>query len=105
MSKEINLAGESSDALRIAAPALQRYTETTVADVWKRPDLSARDRSLVTISALIARNQPAALSSPLSRALDSGVKPGEISETITHLAFYSGWENATAAAEVAKKIF
>jgi 4-carboxymuconolactone decarboxylase len=95
----------NADAVRTVAPALERYTETILSDVWKRPDLSARDRSLVTVAALIARNQTTQLSSYLNRALDSGVKPSEISEVITHLAFYSGWGNAMAAAAVAKEVF
>jgi 4-carboxymuconolactone decarboxylase len=94
-----------ADALRTVAPALERYTETTLSEVWKRPGLSARDRSLVTVAALIARNQAAPLASYLNRALDEGVKAAELSEVITHLAFYSGWGNAMAAAAVAKGVF
>ena len=84
-------ANEDADAVRTVAPALERYTETTLSEVWKRPDLSARDRSLVTVAALIARNQAAQLSPYLNRAFDNGVKAAELSEVITHLAFYSGW--------------
>src|SRR5262249_36089066 len=98
-------ANEDADAVRTVAPALERYTETTVSEVWKRPDLSARDRSLVTVAALIARNQAAQLSPYLNRAFDNGVKAAELSEVITHLAFYSGWGNAMAAAAVAKEVF
>jgi 4-carboxymuconolactone decarboxylase len=96
---------EDAEAVRMVAPALARYTETTLREVWKRPALSARDRSLVTVAALIARHQTAALPSYLHRALDHGVKPAELSEVITHLAFYSGWGNALAAAAVAKEVF
>ena len=67
-------ANEDADAVRMVAPALERYTETTLSEVWKRPDLSARDRSLVTVAALIARNQAAQLSPYLNRAFDNGVK-------------------------------
>jgi 4-carboxymuconolactone decarboxylase len=105
MTEEPIAMHESTETLIAVAPALQRYTETTLDEVWNRPGLSARDRSLVTVAALIARNQPAALSSSFTRALDSGVKPGEISETITHLAFYSGGGNAIAAAEATKDVF
>src|SRR6202012_2427381 len=66
---------------------------------------SPRDRSIVTLSALITRNQTLELPFYLNRALDSSVKPGEIAEIITHLAFYSGWPNAMAAAAVAKDVF
>jgi 4-carboxymuconolactone decarboxylase len=93
------------DDVRMVAPALERYTQTTLADLWKRPGLSARDRCLVTVAVLITRNQATELPSYLNRALDNGVKPGEISEVITHLAFYSGWANAMSAVAVAKEVF
>jgi 4-carboxymuconolactone decarboxylase len=92
--------------LRGVAPALERYTQQgLLGDVWKRPGLGARDRSLVTLAALIARNQTTELPFYLGLALDSGVKPAEISEKITHLAFYAGWPNAVAAAAAAKDVF
>ena len=88
------------------APALEKYREQTLlGDVWERPGLSPRDRSIVTLAALIARNQTTELPFYLNRALDSGVKAAEISEMITHLAFYAGWGNATAAAAAAKDVF
>src|SRR4029077_7568886 len=74
-------------------------------DVWKRPDLAPRDRSIVTLAAMIARNQTIELPLHFNLALDNGVKPREISEIITHLAFYSGWENAMSAVAVAKIVF
>jgi 4-carboxymuconolactone decarboxylase len=94
------------DDVRAVSPALAQYTEgPLLGDVWKRPGLSPRDRSIVTLSALIARNQPIELPYHLNLALDNGVKPAEISEIITHLAFYTGWANATSAVVVAKDIF
>lgn len=93
------------DDIRAVAPALARYTQDTLADVWNRPGLSARDRSLVTVAVLIARNQTMELPSQLNRALDNGVKPSEVSELITHLAFYSGWGNAISAVPIVKDIF
>jgi 4-carboxymuconolactone decarboxylase len=94
------------DIMQKAAPALGKYTdESLLGDVWKRPGLSARDRSIVTLGALVARNQTIELPHYLALALDSGVKPAEISELITHLAFYSGWSNAVAAAAAAKDVF
>ncbi|TFW08120.1 carboxymuconolactone decarboxylase family protein [Oxalobacteraceae bacterium OM1] len=96
----------SSNDVRAVAPALEQYTkDRLLGDVWKRPDLSPRDRSIVTVAALIARNQTAEMRYHLSLALDNGVKPGEISEIITHLAFYSGWGNAMAAVGAAKDVF
>jgi 4-carboxymuconolactone decarboxylase len=94
------------DDVRMVAPALERYTQGVLfGDLWKRPDLSARDRSLVTVAVLIARNQTSELPSHLNLALDNGVKASEISEVITHLAFYSGWANAMSAVTVAKDVF
>ena len=94
------------DDVRMVAPALERYTQGVLfGDLWKRPDLSARDRSLITVAVLIARNDRTELSSHLNRALDNGVNASEISEVITHLAFYSGWANAMSAVAVAKDVF
>jgi 4-carboxymuconolactone decarboxylase len=90
----------------MAAPALEHYTrDLLLGEVWTRPDLSPRDRSIVTVAVLIARNQPGELPVYLNRALDNGVKPGEIAEIITHLAFYSGWPNAMAAVNAARAVF
>ena len=73
--------------------------------MWKRPDLAPRDRSIITLSALIARNQTIDMPFYVNLALDNGVKPREISEIITHLAFYSGWANAMSAISAAKAVF
>jgi 4-carboxymuconolactone decarboxylase len=92
------------DVLAVA-PALARYTQGVLGDVWRRQGLSMRDRGLITISALIARNQTEDLASQLNLALDNGVKPSEISEVITHLAFYSGWGSGMAAIPAARDVF
>ena len=92
--------------VRKVAPALEAYTQNRLlSDVWKRPGLAPRDRSIVTLAALIARNQTIEMPFHLNLALDNGVKPREISEIITHLAFYSGWANAMSAVAVAKDVF
>jgi 4-carboxymuconolactone decarboxylase len=94
------------DEVRSVAPALERYgRETLLGRLWRRPDLSPRDRSLVTLAALIARSQAAELPTYVTLALDSGVKPGEISGLITHLAFYAGWGNAMSAVAAVRDIF
>ncbi len=90
---------------RMVAPALEKYTEGPLAQLWKRPGLTPRDRSIVTVAALIARNQTIEMPYYLSLALDNGVKPREVSEIITHLAFYSGWANAMSAVAIAKNVF
>lgn len=92
--------------LKAVSPVFAQYTTGTVQEgLWKRPQLSPRDRSVITLSVLIARGQTIEMPFHFRLALDNGVKPAEISEIIAHLAFYSGWANATAATAVAKKIF
>jgi len=87
------------------SPALEKYENGTILHLWSRADLSARDRSIVTLSALIARNQKDEMSEYIKFALDNGVKPAEISEIITHLAFYCGWPNAMSATRAARAVF
>ncbi|CAN5423023.1 carboxymuconolactone decarboxylase family protein [soil metagenome] len=94
-----------SDDLRSVAPQLEKYAQGPVADLWKRPALAPRDRSIVTLAALIARNQTIDMPHHVALGLDNGVKPREISEIITHLAFYTGWANALGAVAVAKDVF
>jgi 4-carboxymuconolactone decarboxylase len=107
-AEQPDIAGRrlSPDDVRRVAPALEKYTqERLYGEVWKRPGLSRRDRSIVTVAALIARNLTLPMHYYFSQALDNGVKPSEISEIITHLAFYSGWANAMAAVGPAKDVF
>lgn len=92
--------------LQVVAPDLAKYRDDVVfGDLWKRPDLSSRDRSIVTVSALIALDQTIELRRYMEMALDNGVRPSEISEIITHLAFYSGSGNAMGAVAVAADVF
>lgn len=94
------------DDMRKVAPALGKYGNDIVqGELWKRPGLSMRDRSIATLAALVARNQTIELPFYLNVALDNGVKPQEISELITHLAFYAGWANAMTAVVAAKDVF
>jgi len=87
------------------APKLARLTDSVLfGDVWARPQLSRRDRSLVTVSALIAMNRPDQLRSHLALARQNGVTREELVEAITHLAFYAGWPNAVAAVAVAREV-
>jgi 4-carboxymuconolactone decarboxylase len=87
-------------------PKLIDLTENVlVGDVWERPGLSKRDRSLITVAALVALYRPEQLRVHLDRALSNGVTKDEISELITHLAFYSGWPTAVSAAGLAKTVF
>jgi 4-carboxymuconolactone decarboxylase len=101
----LSFAAQAND-VRTVAPALEKYTQgRLLGEVWKRPGLSPRDRSIVTLAALVARNHTIELPQYLNMALDNGVKPAEISELITHLAFYSGMGNAMAAVAVTKEVF
>ena len=87
------------------SPKLVELTDRVLfGDVWERPQLSKRDRSLITVAALIALHRPEQLRFHLGRALENGVKKDELVETITHLAFYSGWPNAMSAISVAKEV-
>jgi 4-carboxymuconolactone decarboxylase len=74
-------------------------------NLWLRPDLTPRDRSLVTVSALIATGQVAQMPYHLSRAMHSGLTQEQAGEVIAHLAFYAGWPNAFSAATTAKDVF
>ena len=96
----------SQGAIGDFAPKLAELTDNVLyGDIWERPQLSKRDRSLVTVAALIALNRPEQLRSHLSRARENGVTQEELVETITHLAFYCGWPNAVNAVNVAKEVF
>jgi 4-carboxymuconolactone decarboxylase len=92
--------------VRDVFPKLGELTDTVLfGDVWQRPGLSKRDRSLVTVAALVALCRPDQIEGHVWRALDNGVKKEEIVELITHLAFYAGWPNAGTAALIAKGVF
>jgi 4-carboxymuconolactone decarboxylase len=104
--QSIDAAPDARQATQAVAPALGSYTDSVLfGTLWQRPELSKRDRSIVTLSAIIARNHTAELGFYLDLALDNGVSAAEISEIITHLAFYSGWGTAMSAVEVAQPIF
>jgi 4-carboxymuconolactone decarboxylase len=88
------------------APHLADITDKVLfGDVWENPALSARDRSMVTISSLISLYRTNELPFHLKKALDNGVTKDEIAATITHLAFYSSWPTAMSALQIARKVF
>ena len=88
------------------APKLAELTDRVLfGDVWERRDLSKRDRSLVTVAALVALNRQEQLPFHLDRALDNGLEQEELVEVITHLAFYAGWPCAVTSIMVAKEVF
>src|SRR5215213_4145489 len=83
----------------------QFTTDVLFRDLWLRPGLAPRDRSLVTVSALIAAGQVAQVPYHLNRAMDNGLSRAEASEVVAHLAFYAGWPNAFSAVPVLKRVF
>jgi len=88
------------------APALAEITDKVLfGDVWRRPGLSPRDRSLITVATLVALYRTNELPFHFNRALDNGVTKDEIIEVITHLAFYSGWPTASSALGIARRVF
>lgn len=88
------------------APKLVELTdEVLFGDVWERPELSKRDRSLITVAALISGGNFEQLRFHLGRARENGVTEAELVEAITHLAFYCGWPRAMSAIALAKEIF
>src|SRR5690349_21760544 len=88
------------------APALATYTDDVLfRDVWKRPDLSPRDRSLITVTSLIALYRTNELPFHLKLALKNGLTRDELTEAITHLAFYAGWPPASIAIAIARRVF
>ena len=88
------------------APKLTELTEDVLfGDIWECPSLSKRDRSLITVAALIALNRPDQLRFHLGRAVENGVQEQELIEAITHLAFYAGWPSAMTAILIAKELF
>jgi 4-carboxymuconolactone decarboxylase len=88
------------------APKLAELTDNVLyGDVWQRPQLSRRDRSLATVAALVAMNRPDQLRSHLAMARANGVTQEELIEAITHLAFYAGWPNAVTAIAIAREVF
>jgi 4-carboxymuconolactone decarboxylase len=104
---QFNGANELKTAdIRAVAPALENYEQKVLkGELWKRPGLSVRDRSIATLAVLITRGQTSTLPEYLNFALDSGVKPSEVSEILTHLAFYAGWGQAMQAVATAKDVF
>jgi 4-carboxymuconolactone decarboxylase len=97
---------ESEEWVKSVSPALAKFQRDTLqGDLWQRPELSPRDRSMITVSAVIARNQSALMAEQFNQALDNGVKAAELAEIITHLAFYTGWGNAMAALAAAREVF
>jgi len=100
-----NPTEQGSDDLGKLIPQFCAYTDRLLhGEVWERPGLSRRDRSLITIAALVAMYRPDQLPSHLAFGLDNGVTREEIGEMLTHLAFYASWPSANSAAYIFKAV-
>ena len=96
----------SRSAMAEVSPKLAELTaDVLFGDVWERPELSKRDRSLITVSVLVALYRTGQLPGHFRRALDNGVTKEEISEVILHTTFYAGWPVGANAVQVAKEVF
>lgn len=103
MNREPSAAQQAMGDL---APKLAELTDKVLfGDIWERNELSKRDRSLITVAALVALNRTDQLRFHLQRALENGVKKQDLIEVITHLAFYSGWPTAVNAVSIAREVF
>jgi 4-carboxymuconolactone decarboxylase len=98
-------AAARAEARQVAPKLIDLSEQVLYGDVWERPQLSKRDRSLITVAALTALYRSDQLKGHLERALANGVTREEISEVITHMAFYAGWPTAMTAARIAKGVF
>ncbi|HEV8678830.1 MAG TPA: carboxymuconolactone decarboxylase family protein [Stellaceae bacterium] len=102
----IQASSPAREAIRGTVPKLAEISDTVIyGEIWERPGLSKRDRSLIVVATLIALGRERQLEGHLARALANGVTKDEIGEIITHLAFYAGWPAAMTAATIAKDVF
>ena len=97
---------ERRERLRKTVPKMVECAEKVLyGDIWERKELSKRDRSMITIAALLTSFRPDQLRVHITRGLENGLTQEEIGELITHLAFYSGWASSMSAAQVAYEVF
>ena len=95
----------SREAVRAVVPRMIELSEDLIyADIWERPNMSKRDRSLFVIASLVATYRPEQLKGHIGRGLDNGLTKDEIAEVITHLAFYAGWPASMTAARVLREV-
>src|SRR5690348_12151882 len=106
MPQEQPTREEMMQKRRNFAPKFMELNEQVLfGDVWERPGLSPRDRSLITVASLVALYRINELPFHLKKALENGVTRDELIEVITHLAFYSGWPTANTALPIAERVF
>ncbi len=87
-----------------SAGLAQDTDDVLFADLWRRPDLAARDRSMITVAALVAMGQPEQMTFHINRAMDNGLTEGQLGAALSHLAYYVGWPRAVSAVSAARKI-
>ena len=105
MSTLPSVSSARSEVRQVAPKLIDLSEKVLYGDIWERPGLSKRDRSLITVAALIAMGRTDQLPAHMERALVNGVTQEEMGEVITHLAFYGGWPAAMSAGRIAKKVF
>ncbi|HCI45993.1 MAG TPA: 4-carboxymuconolactone decarboxylase, partial [Rhodospirillaceae bacterium] len=101
-AREKAVSGNYGD---VSQGVVDNTRELLFLDLWLRPDLAPRDRSLVTVAALIAAGQPEQMTFHLNRAMDNGLTKEEAGGVLAHLAFYAGWPKVFSALPVAKEVF
>jgi 4-carboxymuconolactone decarboxylase len=106
MSTEDDAPTRAQQLIGGFSPKLVSLTDDVLfGDIWARPELSPRDRSLITVAALIAGGNTEQLTGHIQRAQQNGVTEEELKEVVIHLAFYAGWPRAMSAVQVAKRVF
>lgn len=104
--EDLTASSTAQDTIGTFAPTLVKLTDDLLyGEIWERPGLSKRDRSLITLASLVAAYRTDQFAAHMQRAVDNGVSVEELVEAITHLAFYAGWPNARMAIMVAKELF
>ncbi len=105
MSQEQPSVEETMQKRKEFAPKLMELNEKVLfGDIWERPGLSKRDRSLITVATLVALYRTNELPFHIARARENGISKDELVEMFTHLAFYAGWPSAMTAINIAMQV-
>jgi 4-carboxymuconolactone decarboxylase len=99
------LTAQRPDSYSVVPKLGELRDQVLFGDIWERPELSKRDRSMITVAVLVATYRTNELRGHIARALDNGVTKEELVELITHVTFYGGWPTGVNAAQVAKEVF
>jgi 4-carboxymuconolactone decarboxylase len=105
ISEAVPVMDDVAFVVQKVAPKLAEISENVIyADIWERPDLSKRDRSLITIAALVGMNRTGSIGPHIRMGLANGLSATEIGEILTHMAFYAGWPASVAACQIAQEV-